>query len=1546
MAPKKIVQLKQAKLSVDDALSAKYKKMDQQEHVLAKPGMYIGSIEADTCDVWVVEDGTMVKKNVKYVPGLFKIYDEIVVNAIDHSVRLKEIKDKSVEVSLMKTIRISINKETGIIEVTNDGDGIEIAEHPEHKIYIPEMIFGNLLTSTNYSETEERTVGGTNGLGSKCANIFSKWFEVETVDAHRKLLYKQRFENNMTSKGVPEITKFSKKPYTTIRFLPDYTRFGMNQLSDDMYKMMEKRAYDVCGVTDNDITVYFNDAKLDYKTFEKYVDLYIGGKDTHTRVYEKVNERWEVIASYNNFNGFEQISFVNGIWTIRGGKHVEYIVNQIVKKLTEIIQKKKKDVTVKPQTIRDNLILFVKSTIVNPAFDSQSKETLTTPMTKFGSKAEISDKFIEKLYKSGIVEKILEISEIHNNKQLAKTDGKKRNIIRGLAKLEDANWAGTAKSKECTLILTEGDSITGDTPLLLKENDNITIKTIETIATNEQWNLHDDGKEYNSCNYKIWTENGWTNIKHIFRHKVTKNLFRVLTHTGVVDVTEDHSLIRDNGEEIAPKDCKVNDLLLHSFPHFNCHKVQLPDNLKSLPIKELWVYASKARIPYYQGYHKHELINILESYKNIEIISEKEECEVTVDYAYVLGLFFADGSCNFRKNCYWKINNCNITFLEKCKNILAEVHPSINFEITEDISSRNNGYQPLWVLVIRCPHTLGLEICTNYRKWFYDDFKQKRVPDFILNASFEVRESFFNGYYDGDGQKYHEYHKKPSKEFRLDFEGKIGAHGMFYLARSLGFMASINIRSDKKTVYRLNLTKGFQQDNPKRIKKIWDLGKFDGYVYDIETENHHFQAGVGQMIVHNSAASMAVSGLSEVGRDRYGIFPLKGKLMNVKDQTIKKIAENEEISNIKKILGLETGKEYNSIDDLRYGKIMLMTDSDVDGHHIKGLLFNMFHSMWPSLIKCDMFVTSMLTPIVKVNKNNNVIQFYNLTEYENWKKATDGGAGWEIKYYKGLGTSTSEEAKHYFRDLKMINYKYSGEASEDKLDLAFNKKKADERKDWLGGYDRQRILDYNSKEVTYEDFIDKELIHFSNYDVERSIPNMCDGLKVSQRKILFSCFKRNLTKEIKVAQLAGYVSENAAYHHGEASLQSAIIGMAQNFVGSNNINVLKPNGQFGSRRLGGSDAASPRYIFTQLSDITSLIINKADNSVLTYLNDDGVDVEPEYYMPIIPMILVNGAIGIGTGFSTNIPCYNPLDIVRVIKSMLNNDTVGGDLIPWYRGFKGIIELNDKGKYVSRGTFVKTTATKVDITELPVGMWTQDFKELLEEYLDKSQDIKNYESHYTETDIKFTLHFANSTICDEYLKIQDNGYTKLENELKLVSSKLLGTTNMYLFNSKCQIQKYNGPLDIIREFYTTRLIYYQKRKDKILEDLIYDIQLLENKIRFIREVVAERIVVHKMKKDQLEKRLSDDQYSLHNGTYDYILRIPIYNLTIDKVEDLENEKKKADDEINRVKSIDTKTWWSEELDVFSNEYNKFLDQSKSSKKQVTTQKKLTVSIKKQ
>ena len=581
----------------------------------------------------------------------------------------------------------------------------------------------------------------------------------------------------------------------------------------------------------------------------------------------------------------------------------------------------------------------------------------------------------------------------------------------------------------------------------------------------------------------------------------------------------------------------------------------------------------------------------------------------------------------------------------------------------------------------------------------------------------------------------------------------------------------------------------------------------------------------------------------------------------------------------------------------------------------------MFNSMWSSLIKQNNFLTSMLTPIIKAKKKNKVIQFYNLTDYDNWKNSTDSRK-WDIKYYKGLGTSTTTEAKEYFKDMKQVFYEWNDEDKcKESLDLAFNKKRADDRKQWLYNYNRNEIIDYKETRVSYSDFIDKELIHFSNYNIERSIPSLCDGLKTSTRKILYCCFKKNLTKEIKVSQLSGYCSENSNYHHGEVSLQEAIIKMAQNFVGSNNINLLMPNGQFGSR-LAAKDSASPRYIFTELNPLTLLLFNKNDNKILKYLDDDGFPIEPQFYIPILPVILINGSIGIATGFSTNIPSYNPLDIIKVIKKMLKNKTANievEELIPWYRGFTGkIIKVNNK--LMSLGIYKRISPNKIQITELPVGFWTNDYKEFLEKYMDKNPKIlKDFESHYTESTVNFILDFYDGKTNDLLKPDTKTGLTKFEKEFKLFSSDNFSTTNMHMYNDEGKIIKCDTAIEIIRLFYNVRIKYYQMRKDYMIDELNKELIYLDAKIKFILDIINKKLIVTDRKKVDIENYLIENKYPTLDDKYDYLIRMPIYNLTYEKKEELLKEVNDKKELLEEITNISIEDMWLNDLNEFEKQY---------------------------
>ena len=371
-----------------------------------------------------------------------QVFDEILTNALDHAARLATDPDPKVRV---KEIRVDINRETGLIEVFNSGAGIDVTLHPEHNVYVPELVFGNLLTSTNYDDDggEERLVGGQNGLGAKCTNVFSKRFQVETVDATRKKVYTQTFFDNMCRKGDPIIRACAKKPYTRISFCPDYDRFGCEGISDDLHALLCKRVFDACALTPDEVSVFLDGTRLEFKTFAKYANLYLGLPQERARVHERINDRWEVIASATPGDGFEHVSFVNGVWTIKGGRHVDHLSQQISKRVCEVLQQRRKLDHLKPAHVRDHLILLVKAHIPNAAFDSQTKDTMITPVSKWGTRVEVSDAFIDKLCKSDLGDLLQAAADAAANKVLAKSDGRKHSSVRGIAKLHDAGWAGS-----------------------------------------------------------------------------------------------------------------------------------------------------------------------------------------------------------------------------------------------------------------------------------------------------------------------------------------------------------------------------------------------------------------------------------------------------------------------------------------------------------------------------------------------------------------------------------------------------------------------------------------------------------------------------------------------------------------------------------------------------------------------------------------------------------------------------------------------------------------------------------------------------------------------------------------------------------------------------------------------------------------------------------------------------------------------------------------------------------------------------------------------
>jgi DNA topoisomerase-2 len=1126
---------------------ATVKKYSLQKHILELPDTYVGSTDTHAETRWVFDEaaGKMIHRAVEFNPGFYKLFDEIIVNARDALIR-------SAEPGKTPIKHIDVTVDAAKISVENDGDGIPIEMHPEEKVWLPELIFGHLLTSSNYDKGEEKIVGGKNGYGAKLTNIFSQRFTVETRSAGQK--YSQTWTKNMSVAGKADIKADKAKGFVRVTYEPDLARFpGLNMT--DMLLVLKTRVVELAAMAGKEVKVTCNGWTVATNTFEKFVKLFV--RDDTPVAYERCGARWEVAAvmakqlfEEDSVADEKHVSFVNGINTRKGGKHVDKVVGAIIGDFCEHAAKKK--VVVKPGQLKDSVIFFINATIVNPAFDSQTKETLTTPAAKFGSLFK-SEKMVAGLVKLGLLDEAMAILDAKANKDVKKTDGSKKRVLRGMPKLVDALWAGTAKSTECTLILTEGDS----------------------------------------------------------------------------------------------------------------------------------------------------------------------------------------------------------------------------------------------------------------------------------------------------------------------------------------------------------------------------------------------------------AATSAITGLSVVGREKWGVFPLKGKMLNVRDVSADKFAKNEELTAIKKILGLEQSKVYKDLKSLRYGRVMVMADQDLDGSHIKGLLMNLFHAEWPALMQAG-FICSLATPLLKATKRGETMSFHSAAEFEAWK-TSNSTSGWHLKYYKGLGTSTDEEAKEWFEKLKEIKYTWDAETDES-MSMAFSKKRADDRKKWLATHDAQRQLVIGpAGRVDYSRFIHDELIHFSNADNIRSLASVVDGLKPSQRKIVFGCLKRGLRAEVRVAQLAGYVSEHAAYHHGEASLTAAITSMAQQFVGANNINLLAPIGQFGSRLQGGKDAASARYIHTHLESIVDTILRKEDTTILKHIDDDGLLVEPETYFPVVPLLVINGCIGIGTGFSTDIPPHNPEEVVGLLRDRLEGRRATLENLamrPWWLGFKGAVQLVSDGVWQTKGLYTFDDAKKtVMITELPVGTWTSDYKAFLDEMCvagttvgakvgsegskadhSKTEDgkpvLKNFEDLYTHIDVKFNLELDG----DYYEDIRANP-VEFEKRFKLTSS--WRTTNMVAFDSKSKIVKYGCVGDILEAYYGPRLAAYEARRAAEIERLRHDAVEADAKARFLQAVLDGTIDMRRASDEDIVAALiahelpalSGNRSATNVDAYDYLLRLRMDRVKAAAVEEHQRAVVAAKAALAALEATTASAMWLSDLGDFEAAWKK-------------------------
>tara|TARA_A100001015_G_scaffold112077_1_gene124455 strand:+ start:2015 stop:5242 length:3228 start_codon:yes stop_codon:yes gene_type:complete len=1034
-----------------NAIAKRFKKMNPIEHALERSDMYVGNTRPERVECWSLNGKKFEPTVTFFSPALGKIFDEILVNAFDNIQR---------KGSYTRNIKISYDKATGAVTVWNDGRTIPVEMHTQHKMYVGTLVFGHIHTGENYDDKKQRLGGGRNGWGAKLTNIFSKTFSVECHDSKSGQCFKQTWTDNMGTTTGPNITKTQRKTdCTKVTFIPDYDRFKMKTMNRAFVKFITKRTYEAAACSPKDVKVYLNDVQVPIHNLGDYAAMYGDSSPT----YIKINRRWEIAVLPVNKDDTPPIpTFVNGICTSRGGNHVQHASQPLMKYLAELATKRVKGIKVRPRDVSSFAHVFVSALIVNPAFDSQTKETLKTPVSEFGSKCEWKDTKLKKFKNSEILTKVEEWALTKAGKQLSKKVGSKRKLH--IPKLYDANKAGSKDSASCTCIFTEGDS----------------------------------------------------------------------------------------------------------------------------------------------------------------------------------------------------------------------------------------------------------------------------------------------------------------------------------------------------------------------------------------------------------ALTMALSGMSIVGRNTFGAFPLKGKLLNVRDASPKTLLENKEIQNICKIIGLVP---HQPPVNTRYGHILIMADQDHDGSHIKGLLINFIDHFWPTLLQQKDFIQIFRTPVVKAKwRGNNVRQYYSIPEFEQAKQNKDFPDNATIKYYKGLGTSTPAEAKEYFRNIHQhrSSIAYTGPQDRDALDMAFRKTRANDRRKWLTSIDPRAGL---INPTTYKEFVDLELILFSNADNDRSIASVLDGLKTSHRKCLWAAFKRKLNKEIRVAQFAGYISEHAAYHHGEASLTGTITGMAQNFVGSNNINLFHPEGQFGSRMLGGKDASSPRYIHTHLSKITRYIYKEVDDLLVPQQNEQGQDIEPQFYMPVIPMLLVNGSVGIGTGYATNIPQYHP---IQIIDKLLGLRT---DIQPYYHKFNGTIR-EEEDKVITTGKYTRVSSNKIRITELPVGTWTTPYNS----WLHTRDWVSDVIDHSTDEVVDITVRVSGNLPVDEAALIK---------KFKLESTKHV---KLVAFNSQNKLHTYKNVDEIITEWTACRLEVYRQRRLAIIQLCADKFSKAENKYKFINMIIRGIIKVH----GQTRQSLLDQCVRVGLKTPEDLIALPTYMQTSDELAKLKQE----------------------------------------------------------
>ncbi len=663
----------------------------------------------------------------------------------------------------------------------------------------------------------------------------------------------------------------------------------------------------------------------------------------------------------------------------------------------------------------------------------------------------------------------------------------------------------------------------------------------------------------------------------------------------------------------------------------------------------------------------------------------------------------------------------------------------------------------------------------------------------------------------------------------------------------------------------------------------------------------------------DSAKAFVVAGLSVLGRDKHGVFPLRGVPLNVTNLSLPRILENKEIANIFRILNVGPHGDGKG---LRYGQVAICSDQDSDGSHICGLIINLLLTCLPEVVSGRPgFIQRIVTPLIRAThrRHGEQLQFFSMQQFHAWEKTVQCKE-WALKYYKGLGTSSSREARDIFRALEehRVTFVEDAEARGTLLHFYDDAHAAERKRLLTADYNKGAAVDYSLKECTITRFMLAEHLHFSFYSVYRALPSSIDGLTPSRRKVLYYFLSSPRAGEVKVAQAAAGVAQKTLYLHGENSLVETIVALCQDYPGTNNVALLQPLGQFGSRNDKPCVHAAARYIFTKLDPVALALFPAADAAVLEYRAEEGQQVEPVFFVPVIPLLLVNGAQGIGTGFATSIPSYSVPGLCACIRAHLAGEELP-EIPPYFEGFAGSIATGDRS-VVTTGVVEKTGERCWLISELPVGKWTDPFLTELKSCAEgarpcKGLSIASVRNMSTEFSVRIEVVLGE--------ECQDKSAEDVKRALRLSSS--ISTSHMYAFNGSYDLTLYASPHEILLEHARVRLDLYWKRRAHQLKDLDLKLRALKGKVAFIELIIKGKLGFTGIPRAELVLQMRASELPAvqtpgDDEGYEYLLNLHVAAFTHEKIASLQEEAHRAQKEYAEVEARDAAAMWLLDLEA--------------------------------